>query len=153
MEVQVIPNGDIFEIEADALAHGCNCLGVMGAGVALQVRTRMPSVYSAYQTHVKKCGYKKELLAGTCQMVQTDDKIVFNLFTQYEMGRHAKAEYVQSAFREMFQIAALKNLKTIVIPQIGAGIGGMKWEDVLFAIEQAEQEASWEGTLIIAIRT
>lgn len=152
MQIEIRPNTDLFTVDADAIAHGCNCLGVMGAGVALQVKIRYPEVYQSYKDYVKRMNYSKDILPGTAQCIETEDKTIFNLFTQYEMGRHAKAEYIAGAFAEMFGIAQLSHISTIAIPMIGAGIGGMKWEDVLLAIEQAENAMPWNGTLIIAIK-
>lgn len=40
--------GDILTVTHGIIAHQCNCRGVMGAGLALQVRNKYSKVYSEY---------------------------------------------------------------------------------------------------------
>ena len=152
MQIEVRTSTDLFTVDAQAYAHGCNSLGVMGAGVALKVRLTYPDAYEQYKKYCKQKNYVKKELVGAAQLVTSTSPWIFNLFTQYEMGRHAQLEYVNSAFKEMFRLARMNSIETIAIPQIGAGIGGLVWEDVLYQIEKAEQDEPWDGTLIIAIR-
>ena len=39
---------DLFESGADMICHQVNCMGVMGSGVAKQVKERYPKVFEEY---------------------------------------------------------------------------------------------------------
>ena len=52
--VYYIQEGDIFRIsQVCNFAHGCNCAGVMGKGIALQFKKRFPQMYEQYKTCVE----------------------------------------------------------------------------------------------------
>ena len=59
--VNFIEQGDIFNLNGvHSYAHGCNCAGAMGKGIALQFRERYPKMYAEY----KKCVSKVSLVRG-----------------------------------------------------------------------------------------
>ena len=52
--IQYIERGDIFNIEGvNNYAHGCNCVGAMGKGIALQFKNKYPKMYSEYRAMCK----------------------------------------------------------------------------------------------------
>lgn len=123
--------GDLFTTSAQALAHGCNCKGVMGAGIALAFRRRYTGMFN---------GYRSMCLNGNFQpgdyfaYSAPDGKIILNLATQVYPGACAKVEWIESALTKVLE--DLPNLKTIALPQIGAGLGGLDWEDVKDMLER-----------------
>ena len=80
-----IIDGDILQASEDIICHSCNCQGVMGGGVAKQIKEKYPDIYRQYK---KLCDRteSKELL-GSVQLIGCDDgKIIANLFGQYKYG-------------------------------------------------------------------
>src|SRR5438067_1457780 len=85
--------GDLFanRFKAQALAHGCNCQGSMGAGIAKGFRERYPAMYEAYRRRCKSDSRKFNL--GDAWLWKDEDRPwVFNLATQ-EGYWHARASY------------------------------------------------------------
>ena len=92
-----IIEGDIFDSCADVILHQVNCQGVMGSGIARQVKQRYPAVFKAYKSvcdEAKKTGSTKQLL-GTilaCEKTNSltqnliDNQIIVNLFAQDRYG-------------------------------------------------------------------
>lgn len=133
-------DGDIFASEADVILHQVNCQGVMGSGVAKQVRARYPWVYGEYKAlcdMVKATGSTKRLL-GVVRTVYIDEsRQISNLFAQDRYGSDGKCYTDYGALRQCLETIdkTFKN-KTIAIPYLmGCHRGGGDWETVLALIE------------------
>lgn len=119
--------GDVFNTWQNAIGHGVNCKGVMGAGIAVSFKTRYPDMFKAYE---RVC--EKDILTpGNCMAYRvTPDRIIMNMATQDYPGANAKLSLIYSAAKS----AALqvKNIGVwcIAIPMIGTGIGGLDWSMV-----------------------
>lgn len=114
----------------DAIAHGCNGLGVMGAGVAYVVALRWPDLLANYK---KQCSTG---LFGPCMVWRLDSgQYVFNLLTQPKPGPTATLDLIRIAVVEMDNRARSMGLKVIAMPQIGCGLGGLKAEQVFPILE------------------
>lgn len=120
--------GSMFDSTAQAFAHGVNTQGVMGAGVARQIRERYPTVYSAYREHCEG-GY---LMPGYTLAVAVTfrNHMIYNLATQDLPGPHARLEWVESALTQMVDKALDYGDLLVAMPKIGCGIGGLNWSDV-----------------------
>lgn len=80
--------GDIFESGADVILHQVNCQGVMGSGIAKQVKERYPIVFEYYKSWCDDPSLKPGLL-GQIQTVYTDNtgkQAIINLFAQDKFG-------------------------------------------------------------------
>ncbi len=84
--------GDLFKhaLGKCIIAHGCNSLGAMGAGFALQMRERYPENYLEYRS---LC-LKNQLTLGKWLCVHEDGKAIFNLITQEYYGNNPAMVYV-----------------------------------------------------------
>jgi O-acetyl-ADP-ribose deacetylase (regulator of RNase III) len=120
--------GDLLASDLKIIAHGCNTHGVMGSGIALQIRERWPNVYEAYRQLHQQQG----LALGTTQPVSTPDgRIVVNCMTQAAFGRdgHRYADYdaIARCIQSLNQVAVDNGESVIGLPKIGAGLGGGDW--------------------------
>lgn len=139
-------DGDILTSNADVICHQVNCKGVMGAGLAKQIKSKYPKVYEQYRD---RCYYAVGNLLGINQYIQVDDdKWIANLFCQNNYGRD-KCYTDYTALQE-----SLKSLKedmgvcTIAIPYgIGCGLAGGDWVIVNEIISEVFE--SYEGKLQI----
>ena len=124
--------GDLFKAKENVIAHGCNCLGVMGAGVAYGIRELWPKAYKAYVKKHETEGLK----LGEVQLVAIGkEKYIANLMTQQNTGGGRQVDYeaVAKSFRDLH--ATLPAHYTIAIPRIGAGLAGGNWEVIWRIIE------------------
>jgi O-acetyl-ADP-ribose deacetylase (regulator of RNase III) len=140
--------GDIFvnRVRAEALAHGCNCAGSMGAGVAVGFKARYPAMFEEFK---RRCKSKPpEFTLGDVFLWQEDGKpAVFNLGTQPRPGRGATYPIVDAALRALRTAADAAGIRSIAVPRIAAGYGGLSWNKVRALIEAAFAE--WPGTLYV----
>jgi O-acetyl-ADP-ribose deacetylase (regulator of RNase III) len=124
--------GNIFTIEVDALVNPVNCVGVMGAGLALQFKERWPYYFNNYRW---RCQQK---------MVQLRNVYAFNdvwpsgrpvTLISFPTKSHWKDKsnlddigFGLSALGDFLKRAP--NIKSVSIPALGCGLGGLGWEDV-----------------------
>lgn len=129
----LIIDKDITTVERGIVAHGCNCQGVMGSGVAKAIRSKWPKAYTTYSKHVSERSTDRGAnLLGTVQLVEVGDGLfVANLFTQQFYGRdgkkYANIDAIKAALRIAMEVSAGFNLP-LYMPLIGCGLGGLSWE-------------------------
>ena len=131
--------GNVLDCNCKYIVHQVNCKGIMGSGLALQVRNRYPNVYEEY---IKMC--RKRNLLGEIQIVPIDnERNIVNMFTQENIGRNRRqTDYkaMLQAFNKLFNIATGNNGGDIAIPKLlGCGLAGGNWETVLRIIQKAGQ--------------
>ena len=140
--------GDIFvnRVKAEALAHGCNCAGSMGAGVAVGFRERYPDMFEEYR---RRCRAKPPefALGGVFLWREPGKPAVFNLGTQPRPGRGATYPVVAAALKALRAAADAAGVRSIAMPRIAAGYGGLSWAKVRAQIETAF--ADWPGMLYV----
>lgn len=143
--------GDLVEILKGgnvAVAHGVNCQGAMGSGIARQLSNVVPYLRSDYIDFCKDT--PPRLLLGKCQLVSWENNAyVFNCFTQEHYGYNGDRYASPLAIRKSLRIALEKTfnlgLDTLYIPMIGAGLGGLSESEVIRSMLLAEAEANIES--------
>ncbi|MEV6671801.1 macro domain-containing protein [Streptomyces sp. NPDC051162] len=125
--------GDLFTTEgADALAHGCNCAGAMGRGIAVEFKRRWPRMYGEYRELCRAGG----LSPGQVFPWRTDDGLwIYNLGTQSHWRARAEISAVVSSVDRMLNHADAQGVRRIAMPRIAAGLGGLEWAEVEAALE------------------
>jgi len=142
-------SGDLFvnRCNAQAFAHGCNCQGTMGAGIAVGFRRRYPAMYAEYRRRCK--AQPRAFNLGDLFLWRDEQQPwVFNLGTQERTWR-GRASYtaIEQALTQMRRQADAEDIRSIAIPRIGVGYGGLSWQKVRAIIERVF--ADWTGTLYV----
>lgn len=147
MPVQFV-SGDLFvnRFKAQALAHGCNCAGSMGAGIAVGFKQRYPEMFAEYK---RRCKAKPPEfpLGGVFLWREGGKPAVFNLGTQPRPGRGATYPAVEAALRALRERADAEGINSIAMPRIAAGYGGLSWKKVRAIIEAVF--ADWPGNVYV----
>lgn len=143
--IQIV-EGDLLKSNVPVIGHQVNCLGIMGAGIAKQIKAKWFTVFSEYTRFCNKFVSDKELL-GQCQFVKVDNspiEYVANLFGEYsfaeavapfEGNRHTDYEALKEALIS-FKVQILEHgYTTAGIPyKLGCGLAGGNWEGVVFPL-------------------
>jgi O-acetyl-ADP-ribose deacetylase (regulator of RNase III) len=134
-----LQQGDILRAKADALVNTVNCVGVMGRGIALQFSKAFPGVLKAYESACER----RELKPG---MVLVHDlnrleqpHYVISLPTKRHWRGKSRIEDIESGLVTLVAEVRRLGIKSIAVPPLGCGLGGLDWEDVRPRIEQAFQ--------------
>lgn len=131
---------DCTTLEYGVLAHGVNCRGVMGAGIALAIKKKWPLVYESYVAYVANAN-PAELLGDFQPVKITKHLIIVNCFTQVDYGKvrnkkYANVEAIKSSLTAAFGIAYGAGL-SLYVPRIGCGLGGLSWEKEVEPVVEA----------------
>jgi O-acetyl-ADP-ribose deacetylase (regulator of RNase III) len=148
MSIQFV-SGDLFDNihGVEAFAHGCNCQGSMGAGVAKAFRGRYPEMFEEYRRRCK--AERRQFNLGDSWLWKADDQPwVFNLGTQEGYWRsRASYEAIETALRRMREQADAADISSIAMPRIGVGYSGLSWKKVRAIVERVFRD--WPGTLVV----
>lgn len=130
-------SGDILKCEADALVNTVNCVGVMGRGIALQFKNAFPENFRAYETACK---------LGTVQPGQmfvyetgqlTPPRFIINFPTKRHWRGKSRIGDIEAGLADLARVIHEKDIRSIAIPPLGAGLGGLDWNEVRPHIECA----------------
>jgi O-acetyl-ADP-ribose deacetylase (regulator of RNase III) len=129
--------GDLFAAEdIRAYAHGCNCAGAMGAGIAIEFKRRWPRMFDEYAT---RCADGRFAL-GDVFVWSEGEHVIYNLGTQEHWRKKAQIPALTKALGKMLELAVHAGIQQVGLPRIGAGLGGLDWPRVKKVIGEAGKE-------------
>lgn len=135
--ISYIKFGNIFNLEGVTnYAHGCNCTGAMGKGIAVQFKEKYPKMYLEYNKLCKDGQFS----LGDILTYKHENEIIFNLGTQKTWRTKANIFAIENSLNKMLLYASTNNISKIALPKIGAGLGGLNWDDVKSIIEKVAQK-------------
>lgn len=128
--------GNLLESEAKALVNTVNTVGIMGKGIALQFKNMFPNNYKLYANACKN----KELNIGQLLVTEEESllagkKIIINFPTKTNWRLPSEYEYIESGLLELVRVIKELDIKSIAIPPLGAGNGGLDWNKVKIILE------------------
>ena len=137
-------NDSIVNATTDFIAHQVNCKGVMGSGVALELKKKWGVYLNNYFVCCKAFAKESYSLLGT--YIKSDlpnGQAIINLFGQDAYGRDKK-HTVETSLQEALikfcnDLPKTDRKYTCALPyQIGCGRGGGNWNTVLYMLQQIE---------------
>lgn len=140
--------GDLFKLDLPAIGHGCNCHGVMGAGIAKEFKDRYPAMYQEYRVHC----FSGRFSPGRMFPWKTGDTspaYVLNLATQDFPGPDAQYEFIWESVNFALSYCNERGIPRLGIPRLGCGIGGLDWEEVKLTLQDVSQP--WQTTELIVV--
>ncbi|WP_238392797.1 macro domain-containing protein [Buttiauxella sp. 3AFRM03] len=137
-----ITHGDILRADAEAIVNTVNCVGVMGRGLALQFKKTWPENFKAYAIACKKNEVHpgKMFIFETGQL--TNPRFIINFPTKRHWKGSSKIEDIDSGLVSLAGDIQKMGIKSIAIPPLGAGLGGLDWSVVCEKIKHAMQPLS-----------
>ena len=141
-------DGDLLKAkDCMAIVHQTNCLGVMGAGIARQIKNKwFDNIYEPYRKTCLNFSNKKELL-GKIQVLKTNDepiKYVINVFGEYSFtesecpfpnGRHTDYDALFQCLNKVKTWCIEHNVGNIGMPKnLGCGMAGGDWNGVVYPL-------------------
>lgn len=132
-----LTKGNILKADAEALVNTVNCVGVMGRGIALQFKKAFPENYKLYEN---ACG-NEQVKPGHMFIYDSGKFINPRYIVNFPTKRHWKGksrmEDIDSGLVALVQEIKKREIKSIAIPPLGCGLGGLQWSEVLPRIKQA----------------
>lgn len=122
--------GNLLEANVEALVNTVNTVGVMGKGIALMFKERFPKNMDAYARACKN----GEVITGKMFVTATDELVgpqwVVNFPTKQHWRSKSKMEWIEEGLQDLRRFINEKKIKSIAIPPLGSGHGGLDWQDV-----------------------
>jgi len=128
--------GDILASKSEAIVNPVNCVGVMGRGLALQFKNAHPANFLAYEA---AC-VRKIVQPGHMFVFETGleaPRFIINFPTKRHWRDPSHIEDIESGLADLVQVIAAKAIRSIAVPPLGCGLGGLDWKDVRPLIESA----------------
>ena len=131
---------NIFDSTAEAVVNPVNCIGVMGAGLALRFKEKFPANFKEYEK-ICKAG---ELVLGGLFIVEqnTSPKYIINFPTKDHWRDKSDSRDIRLGLKTLKKEILLQEIKTIAIPALGCGLGGLDWSEVKNIIEEELKDLS-----------
>lgn len=120
MSVSVI-TGNIFTSKSQTIVNTINCVGVMGAGIALECRLRYPEMHEKY---VALC-HSNQIDIGRLWIYKASDRWILNFPTKRHWRYPSKVEFLHAGLRKFIDSYKEKGIKSIAFPLLGADRGGI----------------------------
>lgn len=117
--------GNIFDFEGQTIVNPINCVGVMGAGLALQFRQKYPGMFEQY-----KIFCNNNLLSPGTLWIWKDEKWVLNFPTKVHWKDPSKYEYIEKGLIHFVETYKEHSITSIAFPLLGTGLGHLVKDDV-----------------------
>ena len=138
MAIKVI-KGNLFTSTNQTLVNTINCVGVMGAGIALECRLRYPDMFKKYEKLCKESQLspgKLWLYKGGSSETDINDKWVLNFPTKIHWRFPSKVEWVIAGLDKFLSVYKEKGITSIAFPVLGGLNGGLDPDKVVSVMEE-----------------
>ena len=130
-------SGDILAEETEALVNTVNCVGVMGRGVALQFKRAFPENFKAYAARCKR----DQMRPGHVFVFETGaivpPRYIINFPTKRHWRGKSRLEDIESGLESLAGEIRSRRIRSVAIPPLGSGLGGLHWPSVRTRMEAA----------------
>lgn len=129
-------HGDILRAETEALVNTVNCVGVMGRGIALQFKQAYPANYEAYAAACERGDVQpgSMFVFETGQL--TSPRYIINFPTKRHWRGKSRIEDIETGLRALSSEIRARGIRSIAVPPLGVGLGGLDWNRVRPLIEK-----------------
>ncbi|WPM27145.1 macro domain-containing protein [Pseudomonas sp. P1B16] len=122
--------GNLLEAKAEALVNTVNTVGVMGKGIALMFKERFAENYRLYAAACKA----GEVVTGKVHVTAVNEldgpRWIINFPTKRHWRSPSQMDWVTDGLHDLRHFLIENRVKSVAVPPLGAGNGGLKWPDV-----------------------
>ena len=122
--------GDLLADDAEALVNTVNCVGVMGRGIALQFKKAFPDNFKAYEAGCRR----GEVVPGRMFVFDTgqlmNPRYIINFPTKRHWRGMSRLPDIEAGLDALAEEIRNRNIRSIAVPPLGCGLGGLDWDVV-----------------------
>src|ERR1700687_1115605 len=130
-------SGNILTEDTEALVNTVNTVGIAGRGVALRFKEAFPENFKAYQAASKR----QEIHPGRMFVFETkrltNPRYIINFPTKRHWRGRSRLADIESGLKALVEEIRKRGIRSIAIPTLGSGLGGLNWAEVRPRIERA----------------
>lgn len=130
--------GNLLSADVEALVNTVNTVGVMGKGIALMFREEYGENYRLYKAACER----GEVQIGRIFVTEVPPRLtsrvrwILNFPTKESWRRRSRLEWIEAGLRDLRRVIREKGIRSVAVPPMGCGNGGLRWTDVRPLIEQ-----------------
>lgn len=122
--------GNLLASKAQALVNTVNTVGVMGKGIALQFKERFPENFRAYARACKAGDVVTGQMFVYDELTLEGQKTIINFPTKEQWFKKSQYKFIEDGLQDLVKVIRDRKLKSVAIPPLGAGNGGLNWTKV-----------------------
>ena len=142
--METIEHSSLLDVKEGIICHQANCVGIMGAGIALQIREKWPDVFKQYASLCKIFKNNPAALLGKVQDIAISEKLVVaNCFWQIYAGPGLMTCYEswKLIVKHLLDVSSYFNGLSIHFPyKVGCGLAGGDWNILSKILEDGFKE-------------
>ena len=127
--------GNLLEAPVEALVNTVNTVGVMGRGIALMFKERYPENFKAYAAACKSGDVQIGRMFVTATNELEGPRWIINFPTKKHWRPKSRIEWIEQGLEDLVRVIREKEIRSLTIPPLGCGNGGLNWADVQNLIE------------------
>ena len=129
--------GNLLEAPVEALVNAVNCVGAMGKGIALQFKQAFPANFRAYEAACSaNAVFPGRMLVHDRGML-IQPRYIINFPTKRHWREKSRIDDVETGLVALVEEVRGRGIRSIAIPALGCGLGGLAWDEVRPRIEAA----------------
>lgn len=127
--------GNLLDADVEALVNTVNTVGVMGKGIALMFKEAFPENFTAYEDACKH----KQVMTGHMFVTERDvllgPRWIINFPTKQHWRAKTRMEWIDSGLKDLKRVIREQGIRSVALPPLGCGNGGLDWDKVRPRIE------------------
>lgn len=124
--------GDLFSSPAQVITNTVNCVGVMGAGLALEFKKRWPKMYDDYKARCER----GEVIPGQPYLYEDGEVQILNFPTKRHWKENSLINDIEDGLKYLAINHAEMGVFFLALPPLGCGLGGLNWPEVKTLIDK-----------------
>jgi O-acetyl-ADP-ribose deacetylase (regulator of RNase III) len=125
--------GTIFNVDTQTVVNTVNCMGVMGAGIALEFMLRYPAMFEDYETKCKD----KRIMTGKVDYYKNEDgSMIVNFPTKWHFKYPSKLIWIEQGLQDFVKTYQKNGITSVAFPKLGTSNGGLNWNEVKILMEK-----------------
>jgi len=129
--------GNLLDSHTEAVVNTVNTVGVMGKGIALMFKEAFPANYKEYAAACERGGVRiGEMFVTEHPAILGPPRWIINFPTKRHWRGKARIDWIQFGLDDLRRVILEKNIRSIAMPPLGCGNGGLDWKVVRPVIER-----------------
>lgn len=140
--------GNLLDADVEALVNAVNTVGVMGKGIALMFKDAFPENFDEYAQACEEDRVRVGEVFVTKRCAVTGPRWILNFPTKKHWRNPSEMEWVSAGLADLRRTLVEKGIRSVALPSLGTGLGGLRWPAVKAAITSALEDLEGVEVLV-----
>lgn len=132
--------GNMLAEDVEALVNTVNCVGVMGRGIALQFKKSFPENFKSYADACRREAVRPGSMFVHELGQLANPRYIINFPTKRHWRGKSQMGDIESGLAALAEEIRSRGIRSVAIPPLGSGLGGLDWAAVRSRIEAALED-------------